>query len=452
MFVISSHGMRTAAIVLALLGATPSPQDPGPRWPQFRGPGARGVAETATFPDRWSATENVEWKAELPGRGWSSPIVWGNRIFLTTVVSQAELEAPKKGLYFGGDRPQPPRAAQEWWASCLDLASGKTLWKQKVHEGESKGSIHIKNSFASETPVTDGERVYFYFGNLGLFVFDLEGKEVWTKKFEAQRTRNGWGPAASPVLHGDRIYLVNDNEEKSWLLALEKRTGKEIWRVERDEKSNWATPYVWENSRRAEIITPGTGKVRAYDLDGKLLWWLSGMSGITIATPFAEGDLLYVTSGYVGSPLRPIYAIKPGGEGDLSLAKDATSGASIAWCDWRAAPYNPSTLLYQGRLTVLLDRGALSAYDAKTGKPLFEREKIPDGRGFSASPWAAQGKIYALNEDGVTFVFKAGDTFELLHSNRLADDDMGMATPAIAGDRLVLRTSARIYCIRAAAK
>ena len=443
---------RICALVLAFLGAAARPQEPEPRWPQFRGPGSRGVAEAATFPDRWSATENVEWKAELPGRGWSSPIAWGQRIFLTTVVSRGELEAPKKGLYFGGDRAQPPKAEQEWWAVCLDLATGKPLWKQKVHEGESKGSIHIKNSFASETPVTDGERVYFSFGNVGLFVFDLEGKEVWSKRFEAQRTRYGWGPAASPVLHGDRIYLVNDNEEKSWLLALEKRSGREVWRVERDEKSNWATPYVWENGKRSEIITPGTGKLRSYDLDGKLLWWLAGMSGITIATPFAEGDLLYVSSGYVGSPLRPIYALKPGGDGDLSLAKDATSSAFVAWCDWRAAPYNPSTLLYQGRLTVLLDRGALSAYDAKTGKPLFEREKIPDGRGFTASPWAAQGKIYALNEDGVTFVFKAGDAFELLHSNRLADDDMGMATPAIAGDRLLLRTSSRLYCIRAAAK
>jgi len=444
--------VRRMTVLLALLGAAARPQDPPAQWSRFRGPGARGVADAAAFPDRWSATENVEWKADLPGRGWSSPVVWDGRVFLTTVVNQGESEPPKKGLYFGGDRPQPPKSAHEWWAYCLELGTGKTLWKKKVHEGEPLSAIHIKNSFASETPVTDGERVYFYFGNVGLFVFDLEGREAWTTRFEPQKTRYGWGTASSPVLHADRLYLVNDNEEKSWLLALEKRTGKELWRVERDEKSNWSTPFVWENGRRTEIVTPGTGKVRAYDLDGKLLWWLAGMSGITIATPFAEGDLLYVTSGYVGSPLKPVYAIKPGAEGDISLAKEETSNASIAWCDWKAAPYNPSTLLYQGRLYVLLDRGALSAYDAKTGKPLFERERIPDGRGFSASPWASRGKVYALNEDGVTFVFEAGDAFKPLHSNPLAEDDMGMATPAVAGDRLLLRTSARLYCIRAPGK
>jgi hypothetical protein len=418
-------------------------------WSQFRGPGARGVSEDAAFPDRWSATENVAWKTDLPGRGWSSPVVWGGRVFLTTVVNQGESEAPKKGLYFGGDRPKPPKSTHEWWVWALELESGKTLWKKKVHEGEPASAIHIKNSFASETPVVDAERVYFSFGNLGLFVFDHEGKEAWTKRIDPRPTRFGWGTAASPVLHGDRLYVVNDNEEKSWLVALEKTTGKEIWRVDREEKSNWSTPYVWTNGKRTEIVTPGSGKVRSYDLEGKLLWWLSGMSSITIATPFAEGDLLYVTSGYVGSPLKPIYAIRPGGEGDLSLQRDQTSSATIAWCDWKAAPYNPSTLLYGGRLYVLYDLGLFGALDAKTGKPLF-RERIPEGRTFTASPWAARGKVYALNEDGVTFVFEAGDAFKLLHSNRLAEDDMGMATPAIAGDRLLLRTSSRLYCIRAA--
>jgi outer membrane protein assembly factor BamB len=430
----------TTAFALALLLQDES-------WPQFRGPGARGAAETAAFPDRWSATENVAWKAELPGRGWSSPVVWGGRVFLTTVVNRGESEFPKKGLYFGGDRPKPPKSVHEWWVYCLELDSGKTLWKIKVNEGEPASAIHIKNSFASETPVVDSERVYFAFGNLGLFVFDHEGKEAWTRRFEPRPTRLGWGTAASPVLHGERIYVVNDNEEKSSLVALEKRTGKEVWKVDRDEKSNWSTPYVWESGKRTEIVTPGTGKVRAYDLDGKLLWWLSGMSGITIATPFAEDGLLYVSSGYVGSPLKPIYAIRPGGEGDLSLGRGQTASASIAWCDWKAAPYNPSPLLYGGRLYVLYDLGVFGALDAKTGKPLF-RERIPEGRTFTASPWAARGKVYALNEDGVTLVFEAGDAFKLLHSNRLADDDMGMATPAIAGDRLLLRTSARLYCIR----
>ena len=417
-------------------------------WPQFRGPGARGVADGASFPDRWSATENVAWKLDLPGRGWSSPIVWGGRVFLTTVVNRGETEPPKKGLYFGGNRPEAPTTTHEWWVYCLDLDSGKVRWKEKVHEGRPPSGIHLKNSFASETPVTDGERVYFYFGNVGIFAFDLDGKRVWSQPVEPHPTRFGWGTAASPVLHGDRIYVVNDNEEKSFLLALDKRTGKELWRVPRDEKSNWSTPFVWRNSKRTEIITPGTGKVRAYDLDGKELWSLRGMSGITIATPFAEGDLLYVTSGYVGSPLKPIYAIRPGASGDISLARSETANAHIAWCNWTAAPYNPSTLLYGGTLYVLLDRGMLSGHDAKTGKAFFDRERIPNGGAFTTSPWAANGKIFCLNEDGATFVFRAGEKFDLLHVNKLADDDMGMATPAIAGDKLLLRTAARIYCVK----
>lgn len=419
----------------------------GENWPQFRGPGARGVADGATFPDRWSSTENVAWKTDLPGRGWSSPVVWGKHVFLTTVVNRGVSEPPKKGLYRDGNRPQPPASIHEWWVYCLDLESGKVRWKEKVREGRPPGPIHIKNSYASETPVTDSERVYFYFGNVGVFTYTLDGKRLWSKPMEPRATRYGWGTAASPALHGERLYIVNDNEEDSYLLALDKRTGKELWRVSRDEKSNWSTPFIWQHRLRTEIVTPGSGKVRAYDLDGKELWSLRGMSSITIATPFAGDDLLYISSGFVGSRQRPIYAIRPGARGDISLLPDQTSNEFIAWCNWLAAPYNPSTLLYRDKLYVLLDRGMLSAYDAKTGKPFYERERIPQAAGFTASPWAANGKIFCLDEDGTTHVFRAGETFEWLHANRLAADDMGMATPAIVGNKLLIRTSARLYCI-----
>lgn len=415
-------------------------------WPQFRGPGARGVAEGATFPDRWSTTENVAWKVEIPGRGWSSPIVAKGKVFLTTAVSRGETEEPRKGLYLGGERP-PSAVPHEWWVYCLDLGSGKVRWQEKVHEGAPPGPVHLKNTYASETPVASDSAVYCLFGGVGVFAFSHEGKRLWSKRVEPRRMRGGWGTAASPALYRDRLYLVNDNEEQSYLQALDTRTGREVWRVARDEKSNWATPFVWENSRRTEIVTAGTGRVRSYALDGKELWSLKGMSGITIATPYADGDLLYVTSGFIASPLRPIYAIRPGASGDISLPQGLTASEFIAWCNWSAAPYNPSTLLYRGRLVVLLDRGALSVYDAATGKPLFERRRIPEGRAFTASPWAAAGKIYCLDEDGATFVFRADDNMELLHVNRLAADDMGMATPAIAGDRLLIRTSKRLYCI-----
>src|SRR5439155_9564034 len=248
------------------------------------------------------------------------------------------------------------------------------------------GPKHVKNTYASETPVTDGERVYACIGNAGVFCLDFEGHQVWSRPLEPRKTRAGWGTAASPVLHGERLYLVNDNDEQSYLLALDKRTGKEIWRVDRDEKSNWSTPFVWENEQRTEIVTAGSGKVRAYDLEGKLLWWFKGMSSITIGTPYANQGLLYVSSGYVGDKSRPLYAIRPGGSGDISLEPGQTNNAAIAWCQPAAAPYNPTTLVYDRLLYVLYDRGLLSAYNARTGAPLFDRERLPEGLHFTSAP------------------------------------------------------------------
>ena len=279
-----------------------------------------------------------------------------------------------------------------------------------------------------------------------------EGKALWSKRFKPQVTRYGWGTAASPALHRDRLYIVNDNEEDSWLLALDKFTGEEIWRRQRERESNWSSPYVWENHLRTEIIIPATKRVRSYDLTGRELWSFTGMSSITIATPYAADGLLYISSGYVGSRQKPIYAIRPGATGDISMDETQSSNEFIAWCQWRSAPYNPTTLLYRDQLYVLLDRGMLSSLDPKTGAFHFETEKIPRQRaGFTSSPWAYDGKVFCLSEEGDTFVFQAGKSFNLLHVNSLAEDDMCMATPAIAGDRLLIRSSARIYCIKSGA-
>ena len=423
-------------------------QSTEPRWPQFRGPGSRGVAENSKLPQRWSATENVEWKTPIPGRGWSSPIVWGDRVLLTTVINLGDAEEPRKGLYFGGNRPNPSDDEHEWRLLCLHVDSGEVLWDRLVHRGVPASAIHLKNSYASETPVTDGQRVYAYFGNLGLFCFDLDGQPVWAKRLEPHAIRFGWGTASSPVLHGGRLYLQNDNDEQSYLLALDAETGEEVWRAERDEKSNWATPFVWENEQRTEIVTAGTGAVRSYDLDGNLLWSLKGMSSITIATPYASDGLLYVSSGYVLDDLRPIYAIRPGASGDISLQDEDTSNEFIAWSNPKSAPYNPTTLVAEDRLYVLYDRGFFACFHARDGSVVYERKRLPDGRAFTASPWAAGGRIFCLNEYGTTYVVQAGDEYRLLHTNELAEDDMCMATPAIAGDRLLIRTGARLYCIR----
>lgn len=447
----AAQGLRrlVGVIVVGLLSSGPmGEQETAADWPQFRGSDSRGLGDDANLPETWSATENVAWKTDLPGRGWSSPIVVGDRVFVTTVVNRGESEEPKKGLYFGGDRPTPPESVHEWRVICLDLKSGTILWNQKVHEGTPPSSIHLKNSFASETPVSDGKQVYAYFGNLGLYCFSLDGELRWQKDFPAHATRLGWGTASSPAIHGDRIFVVDDNEEESQLLALDTQTGEVVWRVPRDEKSNWSTPYVWQNGKRTELVTLGSQQVRSYDLDGNLLWSLRGMSSITIATPYAYQDLLIISSGYILDPLKPIYAIRPGAEGDISLPENATSNEWIAWSNREAAPYNPTTLVTSDRLYVLLDRGFLTCYRAATGEPVFDRQRIPKGGMYTASPWAYGDKLYCINEDGVTHVFQVGDEFRWLHANELAEDDMTLATPAIAGDRLLLRTAARLYCIR----
>ncbi len=417
-------------------------------WPQFLGPGSRAVADNVNLPDRWSPTENVAWKTEVPGRGWSSPIVWGQRVFLTTAIDPGNPELPKKGLYRGGEKAEVAATDFQFKVFCLDLRSGDVLWQRLAHHGPPPGPTHSKNSYASETPTTDGQRVYALFGNVGVYCYDLDGNPLWQKEIAPHKRRLGWGTAASPVLYGDRLYIVDDNEEQSCLLALDKRTGNEAWRVERDEKSNWSTPYVWKNEQRTEIVTVGSLKNRSYDLDGKLLWWFHGMSGITIATPYSDRGLLYISSGFVADKKKPLYAIRPGGEGNVGLEGEETSNASIVWSHPTAAPYNPTTLVYQRRLYVLYDRGTLSAFDSQTGKPLYEQKELPKGEHFTTSPWACNGEVFCQNEDGLTFVVTAGDEFEILRTNQLAEDEMFMATPAMAGDRLLIRSSAALYCIR----
>ncbi len=421
------------------------------RWPQFRGPQSIGVAEDASLPEKWSATENVAWKTDIPGLGWSSPIVWGDKIFITSVISAAEIETPKKGLYFGGNRMEIPKDEHRWMVYCLDWKAGKILWEREVYKGAPKGPRHLKNSFASETPVTDGERVYAYFGNLGLFCYDMNGKLLWKQSFAPHKTRFGWGTAASPVLHKDRIYILDDNDEQSFFAAYDKKTGQEVWKVERGAGTNWATPYVWENKSRTEIIVPATTAVRSYDLNGKVLWEFKGMSSIAIPTPFSKFDLLYISSGYVGDQHRPVYAVRPGASGDISLKQGETSNNFIAWYLPQGGPYNPSPIVYGDYYYTLYDRGFFTAHDARTGKEIYAKQRIdPNAGAFTSSPWAYNGKIFCLSEDGDTFVIQAGPEYKLVGKNSL--DEMCMATPAIVRGSLILRTASKLYKISKGAK
>ena len=413
-------------------------------WPQFRGPGALGVADDPRLPDTWSTTENVVWTTAVPGTGWSSPVIWNDAIFMTSVVRTAEGEPPRPGLYLGGERGTP-RDLHRWMLYAVDWNTGDIRWERELHASVPEAPRHLKNSYASETPVTDGERVYAYFGQIGIFAFDIDGTPLWSQQWEPFRTRNGWGTAASPVLHNDRLYIVNDNDDQSFLLALDKRTGEPIWRIERNEGTNWSTPYVWKNSKRTEIVTTGSDKVRSYAESGALLWELTGMSTITIPTPLATGDLLYISSGYVGDPLRPAYAIRPGATGDISLRPGEQNSTYIAWAQLQAASYNPSPIVYGDYYYTLFDRGFLTAHDARSGREVYDKVRIEIGAAFTSSPWAYNGKIFALSEEGDTFVFRAGPKYELLGKNSL--DEMCLATPAIARSSLIIRTASRLYRI-----
>jgi len=427
-------------VALALAGPSAGANE---HWPQFRGPSA-GVAENdPALPERWSATENIAWAVDMPGMGWSSPVVWGDHVFVTTVINSGQSEPPKPGLYFGGERPAST-APHRWMVHDVDFATGKVRWSKEVRNGVPVGPKHLKNSYASETPVTDGERVYAYFGTVGLFVFDMNGTPVWSKPLGPFKTRYGWGTAASPVLHRERIYIVNDNDDQSFLAAYDKRTGAEAWRVNRAEGTNWATPFVWEHDGRAEIVTSGSDRVRSYDLTGKLVWELKGMSSISIPTPFERHGLLFISSGYVGDALRPTYAVRPGASGDISLKPGETSNSFIAWSAPTLAPYNPTPLVYGDYYYTLFDRGFFTCHDARTGKEIYGRQRIAvDASGFTTSPWAYNGKIFVMSEDGDTYVIQAGPEFKVLGKNSLGE--MTLATPAVSRGSLIIRTASKLY-------
>jgi putative pyrroloquinoline-quinone binding quinoprotein/putative pyrroloquinoline-quinone-binding quinoprotein len=427
-------------VALAVVAVSAGADD----WPRFRGRSAGVAADDPALPDTWSATENVVWTADIPGLGWSSPVVWGDHVFLTSVVNTTQQEPPKPGFYLG-DWPASS-APHRWTVYDIDFRTGKIRWERVVSSAPPGRAKHLKNSYASETPVTDGERVYFYFGNTGLFVFDLDGKPVWSKPIGPLKTRNNWGTGASPVLHGDRVYVLNDNDDQSFLAAYDKRTGADIWRVNRVEGTNWSTPFVWENERRTEIVTSGSDKVRSYDLSGTLLWEFSGMSTISIPTPFDHNGLLYLASGYIADALRPAYAIRPGASGDISLKPDQTSNDFIVWSARTGAPYNPTPLVYGDYYYTLFDRGFFTSQDAKTGKEIYGRQRITgDASGFTASPWGYNGKIFAMSEDGDTYVIRAGTAFEVIGKNSL--NEMTLATPAVAHGSLLVRTASKLYRI-----
>ena len=437
--------LQALMLMLFVLTAWNSLSAADDRWPQFRGPGSRGVSDDPGLPVTWSDSENVDWVADIPGLGWSSPIVWGDTAYVTTVISSEAVEQPKGGLYSGRIAWMPSEAEHRWLVYALDVETGVVKWEREVHRSPPDSAHHQKNTLASETPVTDGESVYVYFGNVGVFCLAADGTLRWSYRVEPSETRLGWGTAASPVLGRDHLYIVNDNDEQSSLFALSKGTGSVVWKLDRDEGTNWSTPYIWENELRTELVTTGTDKVRSYDLEGNLLWELTGLSSITIPTPFAAFGMLYLSSGYVADERQPVFAIRPGASGDITLGDAETRNEFIVWFNPRAAPYNPSPIIYGDYYYTLHDRGFFTCHDARTGEEIYGRQRIQVGAAFTSSPWAYDGKIFALSEEGDTYVIRAGPMFEVIGRNSLGE--FSMATPAIAHDSLFIRTVSRLYRI-----
>jgi outer membrane protein assembly factor BamB len=441
-------------------------------WPQFRGPNANPVSTNAWLADRWSKTENVEWAAELPGRGWSSPIVAGDKIFLTSVLTEGKSKSPQIGTEYSNeyvaelqkqglpmnkiiekvnerDIEMPNEVKLHYVLYCLNLKSGKVEWQREFHAGQPPGGRHRKNSFSSESPVTDGKFVYVYVANLGLWAFDLKGKQVWTTPLEAYPIYLDFGTGSSPALVNNLLVIVNDNEKQQFIAAFDKQTGKQLWRTNRSlgnkgMQSGWVTPYIWKHALRTEIVTVGPLVAVSYDLAGKELWRLSGMCPAPIPMAFAYDGLLYIDGGRGSS----LFAVRPGAQGDISLGKSETANAFVAWSQARAGTYLPSPVAYEGGVYTLTETGILTRFDAKTGKQTYKTRIDPAATAFTTSPWAYNGKLFCLSEEGQTFVIAAGETFKLLHVNAL--DDFTLASPALVGERLLIRTEHRLYAIRAA--
>jgi outer membrane protein assembly factor BamB len=434
-----------------------SVSDAAETWGQFRGENG-GVAKEAKLPLEWSVDKNVLWKIRLSGVGWSQPVGWGDKIFVTTAVSEGQHRPDAKDMSpgiggisgflssGGGMHFKPPEENYQWKLLCLNATTGKMLWEKTARAGKPAIHIHPNNTYATETPVTDGERVVAYFGMTGVYAYDLDGILLWSKELEAYPTQFGWGTGSSPVIYGDHVFIQCDNDQSSFLLALDKRTGEEAWRAERDELSSWSTPYIWRNRLRTELVTAGGNWMRSYDpATGKLLWQLKG-DGRTASTPTSDSDLLYLDSysrltGVSGN----LRAVKPGGDGDITPPPGKKTTDFVAWSAELSGGRVASPIVCEGLLYEFEQQaGVVRCLDAKTGKQHF-RKRVPEAAGFTASPIAVGQNIYSIDHGGRTFVIKAQPQLNMVAANALGE--MCWASPSVVAGRLVIRTVDNLYCL-----
>ena len=398
-------------------------------WPQWRGPLGNGVAPLADPPLTWSETNNIAWKLALPGEGDSTPIVWGDRLFLLSAVPVGE----------GTKNEAAPNGTFRFTVKCIRRDTGKVLWEKVAREAAPHEGRQENNTFASASPVTDGKSIWAFFGSRGLHCYDWEGNLKWEKDFGLMKTKMGFGEGASPALSGNRIIVNWDQEGEDFITALDKESGKELWRQPRDEGTGWSTPLIVEFNGRKQVVVNATGKVRSYDFEtGKELWSCGGQTVNAIPSPVAADGLVYLTSGFRGSALQ---AIRLGQTGDL------TGTDAIVWSHNKGTPYVPSPLLADNYLYVISGNDSiLSCFDAKTGDPYFERERLEGSRAVYASPVCARDRVYVLGREGVCTVVKKGPKLEVLAINKLSDSRSD-ASIALVENQLFLRTAHNLYCI-----
>jgi outer membrane protein assembly factor BamB len=422
-------------------------------WPSFRGRFASGIADGQNPPATWDAEKslNIKWKTPVPGLAHSSPIVWDDRVFITTAISSDTSAKLRVGLY-GDVAPDKDVSKHTWKVYCLDKKTGKIIWERTAYEGAPKVKRHPKATQANSTPAADGKYVVVLFGAEGLYCYDFNGKLIWQKDLGVLDAGwfydpdYQWGYGSSPIIYKNLVIVQCDIQKNSFIAAYDIKTGKRVWLTPRDEIPSWGTPTIHEGKARVELIANGTGHIRGYDpMTGKELWKLAGNSEITTPTPFVAHDLIFVTSGY--RPIQPIYAIRVGATGDISLKENEEANAYIAWSKKRGGPYMPTPVVYGDYLYICANNGTVTCYDAKTGEQIYRERLGGRGKGyaFTASPVAADGKLYFTSEDGEVYVVKAGPQYELIATNSMGE--ICMATPAISDGMIFIRTQNHVYAI-----
>jgi outer membrane protein assembly factor BamB len=430
--------------VLALSSITIHAQN----WPSFRGPNASGVAEGTNPPTSWDIekSQNVLWKTSIPGLSHASPVIWGNQIFVITAVSSdanAGFKAKDRGIDLANDD-----AKYTWMIFALDKRNGRVLWTDKPYEGVPRAKRHVKATQANSTPVTDGRYVVALFGSEGLACYDTNGKLLWKQDLGVLNPglwddkESSWGHASSPIIYRDLVIVQADGHKQSFIAAFNLKDGKQTWRVERNEITSWTTPSIYQGKDRTELIANGGRYIRGYDpLTGKELWRFSDNdTQVKMQAPQIANDLIYITGGYPAG--RAMYVFRPGANGDISLRSGEDTNAFLAWRSSKGSPYTPTPIVYGDQFYVVADNGVLSSYDAKTGALIYQ-QRLPSS--FSASPVAADGKLYLASEDGDIFVVKAGRQFELLQKNVMGQPLM--ATPALTQGMLIVRADDAIYAL-----